>query len=413
MSTAKRSDEGAIFKTILERNRQREARSLSVYACKSSDGIRFHPRREHVPDNKNIRSVFFHDTDKIIHSLAYSRYIDKTQVFSFFENDHVTHRVLHVQFVSKIARVIGRALQLNEDLIEAIALAHDIGHPPFGHDGEAMLNKLALKHKAGCFAHNVQSVRFLFEVENRGEGLNISLQVLDGILAHNGEKFQQKLVYDSAKTKKDFLRDYYKASRSVAYARNIVPMTLESCVVRISDIIAYIGRDFEDAIKVGLIKRDQMPRRVKKVLGNHNNQIINTLVTDVIVNSSGKDYISLSKDIFAALKELKDFNYSSIYLNKYIKEENSQKIQRMFKQLFEYYLDDLRPALKKGRLKAGVINDGQFRHFLKGMRAAYFKNNSSARIVVDFISGMTDKFFQAQFNKTVFPKHFGLKLKNK
>lgn len=391
-----------IFDTIIEHNREREKQILSPYACKSSKGVRFYPAREKVPDQKNIRSVFFHDTDKIIHSLAYSRYIDKTQVFSFFDNDHITHRVLHVQIVSKIARVVGRALSLNEDLIEAIALGHDIGHPPFGHDGEKMLNTLAHKYRVGCFAHNVQSIRFLFEVENRGEGLNISLQVLDGILSHNGESFEQKLVYNPRKTKKHFLTDYRKALKSESYARNITPMTLESCVVRISDIIAYIGRDFEDAIKVGLIKREDMPRRVKKVLGNRNDKIINTLVNDVIENSFNRNYIALSSRIFSALKELKKFNYTTIYFNRYIKEANSAKVQHMFQVLFEVYMQDI---------KSGQVRNEEFGHFLKGMSPRYFKKNPRSRVVLDFIAGMTDKFFLNQFRKIIFPKNFGLKIK--
>jgi dGTPase len=164
----KRKDE--IFSKIVLDNLQRERKVFSKYACKNNKGLRKYPDRE------NIRPIFFHDTDKIIHSLAYSRYIDKTQVFYLFENDHITHRVLHVQFVSKIGRVIGRCLKLNEDLIEAISLGHDLGHVPYGHDGEAVLHELCRDNKIGCFCHNAQSVRFLMEIEQGGKGLNLSLQ---------------------------------------------------------------------------------------------------------------------------------------------------------------------------------------------------------------------------------------------
>ena len=134
-----------IFSSIILNNLHRERKSLSKYACRGNKGVRKYPAREKIPDRENIRPVFFHDTDKIMHSLAYSRYIDKAQVFYLFENDHITHRVLHVQFVSKIGRVIGRCLRLNEDLIEAIALGHDLGHVPYGHDGEKVLNDLCKK----------------------------------------------------------------------------------------------------------------------------------------------------------------------------------------------------------------------------------------------------------------------------
>ncbi len=145
----KRKDE--IFSKIVSGNLQREEKVFSKYACKNNRGIRKYPTREKIPDRKNIRPVFFHDIDKIIHSLAYARYIDKTQVFYLFENDHITHRVLHAQFVSKIGRVIGRCLKLNEDLIEAISLGHDLGHAPYGHDGEAVLHQLCRDNKIGCF----------------------------------------------------------------------------------------------------------------------------------------------------------------------------------------------------------------------------------------------------------------------
>ena len=197
-----------ILKEILETNKNREETILAKYACKSENGIRFNPEKEKVQDELNIRQSFFHDTDKIIHSSAYTRYIDKTQVFSFFENDNITHRVLHVQFVSKIARVIGRCLKLNEDLIEAIALGHDIGHTPYGHTGEDFIDKIYKKYNMGCFTHNAQSVRELMYVEDEGNGLNLTLQVLDGILTHNGELIQDKYTPDYTKTKEQFMEQY-------------------------------------------------------------------------------------------------------------------------------------------------------------------------------------------------------------
>ena len=172
---------------IVKQNHVRELKNLSKYACRSIKGNRLEPDRERIPDRKNVRTTFFHDTDSVIHSRAYTRYIDKTQVFYLIENDHITHRVLHVQLVSKIARTIGRFLRLNEDLLEALSLGHDVGHAPYGHDGEEYLKNFCKKMRIGTFAHNAQSVRLFTEIENFGKGLNLTLQVLDGILCHNGE----------------------------------------------------------------------------------------------------------------------------------------------------------------------------------------------------------------------------------
>lgn len=392
----RKDDTHRIYAEIEALNQRREDEYLSPYACKSRDGKRlFREEKEYI----SFRPVFFRDTDRIIHSRAYSRYIDKTQVFSFFQNDHITHRVLHVQFVSKIARVIGRALRLNEDLIEAISLAHDIGHPPFGHDGEEELN--ALLKGTGAFTHNTQSVRFLMELENRGEGINLSVQVLDGILAHNGECLEEKLFCNPKKNVGDFLREYRRSLLDKKYAVNIVSMTLESAVVRVSDIIAYIGRDIDDARKVGLIrKKDRLPLGVRNTLGTSNDKIIDTLVKDVIFTSYGKEYIALSKRVYEALRALKAFNYAHIYSNPVVRREDA-KVQHMFRFLFDTYFNDL---------KGGKFSSERFRHFIEGMHPRYLKTNSPERIAVDFIAGMTDKFFLNEYRTLAFPRNFGERL---
>ena len=159
---------------------------LSEYACLDKEAIRF------KEEDSDIRPNYFHDIDRIIHSLSYTRYLDKTQVFTRSDNDHISKRITHVQLVSKIARTIGRALALNEDLIEAIALGHDIGHTPLGHTGEAILNDLSLQELNEYFAHNIQSVRHLMIVDNNGKGFNLTVQVLDGIMCHNGEMLDSK-----------------------------------------------------------------------------------------------------------------------------------------------------------------------------------------------------------------------------
>lgn len=391
-----------IFVNILKNNHKREEKILSKYATKSSQGVRKFPRREKIPDKNNIRPTFFHDADKIIHSLAYTRYIDKTQVFYLFDNDHITHRVLHVQFVSKIGRVIGRCLQLNEDLIEAIALGHDLGHVPYGHDGEKILNDLCKESGIGYFCHNAQSVRFLMEVEQKGCGLNLCLQVLDGILAHNGEMLSKEYKPHYGKTWKIFEEEYKKCFTEENYSKKIFPMTLEGCVVRIADVIAYIGRDIEDAIILGLINRKDIPKNVQKVLGNSNDKIINTLVLDLIENSYNKNFLSFSTTVFEALSDLMKFNYSSIYLNKKIKTQN-EKIEAIFKFLFNKYCEDIKTKNK---------NSAIYKYFLNEMNEEYKKNTPDKRIVVDFIAGMTDNFLNNQFKELSIPKRYGYSIKN-
>jgi len=390
------------FSQIVINNFKIEAKTLSRYACRSSKGIRKYPERERIPDRGNIRPSFFHDTDKIMHSRAYSRYIDKTQAFFLFENDHITHRVLHVQLVSKIGRVIGRCLKLNEDLIEAIALGHDLGHVPYGHDGEDVLNKICKEpgNELGCFCHNAQSVRLLMELEQKGKGLNLTLQVLDGILAHNGEILSNTYKPDYGKTFSVFEEEYHKCFEDENYSKKIRPMTLEGCVVRISDVIAYIGRDIEDAITVNLIKRDVIPSDISQILGSSNERIINTLVLDLIKNSYDKEYLTFSNRIYLALDNLKKFNEDYIYKNPKINTE-SEKIENMYKQLFTRYQ---RALVDKS--KNSYINQ-----FLRSMDANYRKNTVPKRKAIDCIAGMTDDFFNNQFDKNFVPQSYGYSLK--
>ena len=238
--------------------------SLSKYATKSTDAIRL---KEEPSD---IRPAFFRDIDRIIHSISYTRYMDKTQVFSFKDNDHISKRIVHVQLVSKVARTIGRCLNLNEDLIEAIALGHDIGHTPIGHEGEAILNEISKRELGEYFMHNVQIVRTYLDIDNSGKGNNLSIQVLDGILCHNGEIVNSIYEPNFSKTKEEFLEEYNNCYKNLDVAKKIRPMTLEGCVVRISDIIAYIGRDIEDAIRLGVLKREDIPKSITDVLGSTN-----------------------------------------------------------------------------------------------------------------------------------------------
>ena len=397
-----------LFSKIVLNNLQRERRTFSRYACKNIEGVRKYPDREKVPDRENLRPVFSHDTDRIMYSHSYARYIDKTQVFYLFENDHITHRVLHVQLVSKIGRVIGRCLRLNEDLIEAISLGHDLGHAPYGHYGEEILHKLCMDNRIGCFRHNAQSVRLLMEIEQgmkleqRGRGLNLSLQVLDGILAHNGEMVSKKYKPNYDKTWERFEEEYSKCFTEENYSKKIFPMTLEGCVVRISDVIAYIGKDIEDAITVKLIRRNEIPQEIVQTLGNSNDKIVNKLVLDLIKNSCAKDYLAFSEDIFQALKGLKKFNKEKIYRNPRIRTENS-KIEHMFKLLFNRYLKDLESNSQ----------DSYIYKYRKGLDEVHCKNTHNKRVVIDSIAGMTDDFFNDQHKELFVPQSYGHQLKPK
>lgn len=357
-----------------------EARQLSPLACPNRAGLRRRPQE--LVDH---RQAFATDTDRILHSRAYTRYIDKTQVFYMVRNDHITHRVLHVQLVSKIARTIGRFLGLNEDLIEAIALGHDIGHPPFGHDGERVLDELCRAHGLPSFQHNLQSVVFLEKIEKKGGGLNLTLQVLDGIMCHDGEIHNHSLTPARAKDFAVFDREL--AAKQADPTRRLLPMTLEGCVVRLCDTIAYIGRDIEDAIELGLIRRQDLPAACVAVLGDSNGSIVYRLVSDLIVNGcEGADRVGFSEPVGRALGELKRFNYERIYLNPLIK-ESFVLIPACYQALFTGFLADL---------AADRRDSPVFREYLNSLTPAYREASGDAAVVRDFIAGMTDEYFLEQ-----------------
>lgn len=364
------------------KNFLRKEENLSPYATKSEDAIRL------VQEKEDMRSPFFHDIDRILHDLSYTRYQDKTQVFTNCENDHISKRMTHVQLVSKIARTIGRALNLNEDLIEAIALAHDIGHTPLGHAGEAMLNEICMEELGCSFAHNIEGVRYYMDIAKNGEGLNLSLQVLDGIMTHNGEMLSEKYE-PCSKTKEEFLREYETSYFTLKETKKYHPMTLEGCVVRLSDIIGYIGRDIEDAIMIGRLKREDLPKEIINVLGDNNRDIINTLILDIIKNSMNKPYIKLSKEVYNALFQLKKFNYDKIYQYAITKEEYDTYLKGM-KKLYYNYLE----AIEKEE-KESII----YQVFLKDQCMEYLENTSNKRKVIDFLAGMTDAYFLNQLKK--------------
>lgn len=367
----------------METLNSREALYLAPAATRSVAGVRRWPE-----DREGYRQQFALDADRILHSRAYSRYIDKTQVFSLVANDHITHRVLHVQLVSRIARTIGRFLQLNEDLIEAIALGHDIGHAPFGHEGEKFLADLCVLHDLPPFQHNIQSVRFLDKLERKGRGWNLTLQVLDGILCHDGEVHDGQLSPQPISSFADF--DRKLQAKEADPAVKLVPGTLEGCVVRLADTVAYIGRDIEDAIILGLIGRDDIPRNCRAVLGDTNGTIVYTLVTDLITASriatDGTSRIGFSARIADALDELKTFNYERIYLAPSTKAKFPM-IRECYRRLFEHYLAIL---LTSPQSVSGDVD------LMTDVNPAQPREYCAEEKVRDFIAGMTDDYFLKQ-----------------
>ena len=376
-----------------------EQENLSPLAAKSGEGLR---RRAEYKEG--YRQQFALDADRILHSRAYTRYIDKTQVFCLVENDHITHRVLHVQLVSRIARTIGRYLHLNEDLIEAIALGHDIGHAPFGHDGETFLAEICMDYGLPPFQHNLQSVRFLDHIEKKGAGWNLTVQTLDGILCHDGEVHSRSLQPDKELSFDSF--DEKFRLKEADPKQKITPSTLEGCVVRLADTIAYIGRDIEDAIVLGLINREDIPETCRRILGESNGTIVYNLVTDLIQNSyvpQGKTEpvdncaIGFSQLISDTLKELKEFNYERIYFAPQTK-KSYHLIRDCYRTLFDKYYSCLVDSSSQYTLEVDLMQD---------IQRSQDTPLSPAIMVRDFIAGMTDDFFLTQAAK------FGCKMPEK
>ena len=333
--------------TPRELREQLEERTLSPYACQSRNTRGRKREEEECP----IRTCFQRDTDRIVYSKAFRRLKHKTQVFLQPEGDHYRTRMTHTLEVSRIARTIARALALNEDLTEAIALGHDLGHTPFGHAGERLLSSLM----PGGFAHYQQSLRVVDRLEKDGEGLNLTWEVRNGILCHT--KGQQAA-------------------------------TLEGQVVRLADQIAYINHDIEDALRGGVIYPMDIPLAISSTLGFTHGERITALVTDVIDASRDQDHICQSPQVGEAMAALREFMFESVYTNPLAKGEES-KAQDMLRRLFEHYRQDpdqLPPDFQEIRVEEGV-----------------------ARAVCDYIAGRTDPFAIEQFTKLFIPMSWSVK----
>ncbi len=379
---------------------------IGSLAISDSQAVRYYEEDEE--SKIDIRPAFFRDVDRIVHSKAYARYIDKTQVFFGIQNANITHRSLHVILVARIARQIGRILKFNTDLIEAIALSHDVGHSPFGHLGEAILDDISLKYQMGVFNHNAQGVRWLSYLEKRfpdkpAKGLNLTLQVLDGVLCHDGEVNERELkpISINGKTWGDHSSEYIESFSTNKIRR--IPMSYEGIAVRFADSIAYIGRDIEDAILLKLIKRSAIPKNCRNVLGDTNRKIMKTLIMDLLNTSLHNDIIGYSEDIFEAFKELKNFNYDSIYSrrdmykSKDSKNSYMENLTKQFNLIFENSLRDL----EEENFKAPIFID-HIEYIDDKKYTTYFEPNKQTGnlklIARDFIAGMSDQYFSEIFS---------------
>lgn len=384
----------SLSKELLERiEEDKKSGKLSYFRFYDEDAKR---RSQNHDKPSLIRPVFVRDIEKILHLPIYNRYADKTQVFSLYNNDDITRRALHVQLVSRIARNIGYILGLNLDLIEAISIGHDIGHPPFGHAGEAFLNELYHSETGRYFNHNVHSVRVLDKIFSR----NLTLQTLDGILCHNGE-FELK-EYEPAygKTFKKFdeeVENCYTGGNSAV--KSLIPSTLEGCVVRVCDMIAYLGKDRQDARTARILGSDK--KFSNERIGSENAAIINNLTVDIIENSYGKDYIMLSEDAFSDLVTAKKENNEYIYGNKSVREVYENTIGPMFSKLYYRLLKDVKDKDKSSVIykhHIDFVNDA-----VKYYDSESYLDNEPNQIVVDYIASMTDDYFIALYNY-LFPK---------
>lgn len=336
---------------IRQQIEEAERKNLSPRACLSAESRgRQRPEQPHP-----IRTAFQRDRDRIIHSKSFRRLKHKTQVFLSPFGDHYRTRLTHTLEVSQIARTIARALRLNEDLTEAIALGHDLGHTPFGHSGEETLNELL----PGGFHHSEQSLRVVDKLEYEGKGLNLTFEVRDGILRHSKGRGE---IFDDDPEE--------------------MPATLEGQVVRVSDVIAYVNHDIDDALRAGLIKEEEIPAKITDILGKHHATRIDRLVLDVVETSlkNGLERIAMSQKIYQALLDLRDFLYEKVYFNSAAREDLN-KTKKVIRELYEYLLKNPGDMVKE-----------------------YPKGDSLERRVGDFIAGMTDSYALAMYEKIFLPR---------
>lgn len=329
--------------TIREQIEEREKENLSEFASLSCNS----KGRDVNEEQCDIRPVYQRDRDRIIHSKSFRRLKDKTQVFLTPEGDHYRTRLTHTLEVSQNARTIAKALRLNEDLAEAIALGHDLGHTPFGHAGERALNRVCPEG----FEHNEQSVRTVEVLEKEGRGLNLTKEVRDGILNHQTSS---------------------------------MPSTLEGKIVRLSDKIAYIHHDMDDAIRGRILSEDDIPTELRKTLGNTTTKRLDRFIHDIITNSEGKPDIQMSKEIHDAMMEIRQFMFDNVYTNPIVKSQEL-KAERLTENLYFYFLEHLDELPDEYRM---LMN---------------YRGDSLQRVVCDYVSSMSDRFAINKFHEIYMP----------
>ena len=341
----------------------------------------------------DVRSPYYRDTTAIIHSSPFRRLKHKNQVFFAPSNDHICTRMEHVLHVASIATAICRAMGLNDEMAWAIGVGHDLGHTPFGHIGEYILSDLMVQKGFDPFQHEVNGLRVVDFLSH----LNLTYAVRDGIISHCGENFIRTISPDFS----------VKDLDSIKSKNGIRPATWEGCVVRFSDQIAYLGRDFEDAARLGIVSRNDVPSICTKVLGSTNGEIINTLVEDIISNSEKEGCIAFSEDVYEAVRVMKDFNYKNIYLSPML-----AGYEKYFRRLINLIYDYLSELLEKYGfdkdlyLKEGNMLSAGFYNYVMEEKDAYIEHDGNLdRIVFDYISGMSDNFCIDCGNEILKPEH--------
>jgi dGTPase len=341
-----------------------ERETLSPFAAKSAESR----GRIHAEEPDPIRTAFQRDRDRVLHSKAFRRLKHKTQVFLDPEEDHYRTRLTHTLEVAQISRTVARALRLNEDLTEAIALAHDLGHPPFGHEGEEALDEVLKEYLPDAdFRHYEQSLRVVDVLEKRGQGLNLTHETRDGILGHSKGKAD---LTDATGT-----------------AQKMGGLPLEASVVRICDRVAYVNHDIDDAVRAGLLRHEDLPHETLNVLGRSHGDRITTMVLNVIETSMDKPVVAMSEPILGATNRLKDFLFANVYTKKNAAKAELAKGSVLLKQLFRLYIEQP--------------------HLIPGERVTPDMDlETRACIVLDYIAGMTDRYAGEMFLRYFFPREW-------
>lgn len=349
------------------------------------------------PREEDIRGSYYRDTTAIIHSSPFRRLKHKTQVFYAPSNDHICTRMEHVLHVASIASTICRPLGLDTELAWAIGMGHDLGHTPFGHTGEKIISSLSVERGLPPFEHEINSLRAVDFLSNNGNGLNLTYAVRDGIVSHNGESLNKRIIPTFKK----------KDMKSLVSRSGLIPATYEGVVVRFSDTIAYLGRDFEDASRLGIVNSDDLPEIVKNRLGTTNSKIITALVNDLIQGADEEKGIGFSDYVFEAVESFSEFNYQKIYRSK-IMNGYTEYFSRLINLIIDY-LEKLYSSFgleEEGYLEERNMLAAGFYSHMKEMYPVYMeKEGSDKRMIMDYVAGMTDNFCLDCANEILKPEH--------